>query len=67
MKSGETRMGEWINVIGYVNAAPQGLEPTKGSSEVHVQALILWSAGSFDLHGYEKSLDQQKLDRIGYA
>jgi hypothetical protein len=64
MSAGHTRVGEWVNVIGYITAvhsAPQSLQKV---TAVYVQALILWSAGSFDLHGYEKSLDQQRQDKL---
>lgn len=67
MKSLETQVGEWVNVIGYITANPNKKpKEDKASKEdpgLQIQALILWSAGSFDLHGYERSLDQQKRDR----
>lgn len=71
MKAKETQVGEWVNVIGYIttnpNTNPKDGNPSKDDSDLQVQALILWSAGSFDLHGYEQSLDQQKRDRESSA
>ncbi|KIN06691.1 hypothetical protein OIDMADRAFT_113385 [Oidiodendron maius Zn] len=65
LKSDETQIGEWINVIGYIQAPRQKLG--KHSNNIHlrteVQAIVLWSAGPLKLDGYEKSLEQQKLDR----
>ncbi|CAG8952280.1 hypothetical protein HYFRA_00001021 [Hymenoscyphus fraxineus] len=67
MKAHETRVGEWVNVIGYITANPRkGPEQdtiARDDSEIRVQALVLWSAGTFDLHGYEKILDLEKKDR----
>lgn len=71
MKAKETQVGEWVNVIGYItanpNTTPKGDKLSEGASDLQVQALILWSAGSFDLHGYEQSLDHQRKDRESSA
>lgn len=57
----QTSVGEWVNVIGYISSAPpllakksskQGLE----ASAVHVQALMLWSAGPLNISRYETCL-----------
>lgn len=57
----ETRVGEWVNVIGYITAirpSAGGESPLgHGSSSVCVQALLLWSAGSLDVQRYEASVD----------
>lgn len=57
----QTTVGEWVNVIGYINSPPSA--PVKKSikcknsvSLVHVQALMLWSAGSLDIGRYEMCL-----------
>lgn len=56
-----TSVGQWVNIIGYV-ASPLS-EPLgnhskrqRESSVVHVQALMLWSAGPLDLGRYELCL-----------
>ena len=57
--SEQTRVGEWVNVIGYVtDAAPlaDGKESSHGSPTVHTQAILLWSAGPFDIRKYEASV-----------
>jgi hypothetical protein len=62
MKSNETRIGEWVNVIGYVQSQ-QNLETSeKNQSSIPVQAIVLWSPGPFNLEGYERSLDQKSIE-----
>ncbi|EHK99682.1 hypothetical protein GLAREA_00498 [Glarea lozoyensis ATCC 20868] len=64
MSAGHSRVGEWVNVIGYITAVRSAHRTLPEITVVYVQALLLWSAGSFDLHGYEKSLDQQRRDKL---
>jgi len=59
MRSDQTRIGEWVTVIGYIT----DIEPAsnlKGSTHVdptvHAQAILVWSAGPFDIRRYEASL-----------
>lgn len=54
----QTSVGEWVNVIGYICPAPSA--PMKKSSSrrteasaVHIQALMLWSAGPLGISKYE--------------
>lgn len=65
LKSNETQIGEWVNVIGYIQTPQQ--KPTKLSNDTYprtrIQAIVLWSSGPLKLDGYEKSLEQQKADR----
>ena len=65
LKSTDTQIGEWINVIGYIKADQKTLpKQSKGlSSNIQVQAIILWSSGPLKLDGYERSLDMQNFDR----
>lgn len=58
LKSHETQIGEWVNVIGYIERKKQS---TLGSDDwqVQVQALVLWLSGPFNLDGYEGSLDRK--------
>lgn len=62
LKPDETRIGEWINVIGYIQAPRQNLA-SHVNLRIQVQAIVLWSSGPLKLDGYEKSLGQQKADR----
>lgn len=55
----QTRVGEWVNVIGYITtAAPitdiKGLN--HGRQRVHAQAILLWLAGPLDVGRYEASV-----------
>lgn len=57
----QTSIGQWVNIIGYIASPPP--EPLRNHSKrkvevptVHVQALVLWSAGALDLGQYEKCL-----------
>ncbi|KAF9880920.1 hypothetical protein CkaCkLH20_01962 [Colletotrichum karsti] len=56
LKSAETSIGEWVNVIGYVTPAPSGTR-TRGTSRnpqnVAIQALLLYSAGPLNVQRYE--------------
>lgn len=54
-------VGEWVNIIGYISSAPPA--PVNNASKrkveapaVHVQALMLWSAGPLDISRYENHL-----------
>ena len=52
------RVGEWVNVIGYItliSAADTGNRSNVRGSMVHVQALLLWSAGALDIQQYQHS------------
>ncbi|KAK0735612.1 CST complex subunit Ten1 [Apiosordaria backusii] len=58
----QTRVGEWVNVIGYVTSTDSrklgDINPV-----VEVQAMLLWSAGPLNLQKYEasvKALDREK-------
>ena len=57
--SDQTRVGEWLNVIGYITD-PAPLADSTGSNHggprVHAQAVLLWSAGPVDVGRYETSL-----------
>jgi hypothetical protein len=63
VKSHETRIGEWVNVMGYIQADSTSKTPAANDSGVHIQALVLWSTDSFDLQNYERSLDGPTADR----
>jgi hypothetical protein len=62
LKPDDTRIGEWVNVIGYIQAPRQNLA-SHVNLRTQVQAIVLWSSGPLKLDGYEKSLDQQKADK----
>ncbi|KXX76512.1 Protein ten1 [Madurella mycetomatis] len=57
--AGQTRNGEWVNVIGYITDINH-LADCKGSTAGHpkicVQALLIWSAGPVDTQRYTASL-----------
>jgi hypothetical protein len=65
LKSDETRIGEWVNVVGYIQAPLPHLakHPNHINMYAQVQAIILWSSGPLKLDGYENSLDQHKAYR----
>ncbi|KAH7356604.1 CST complex subunit Ten1 [Rhexocercosporidium sp. MPI-PUGE-AT-0058] len=59
LNSNETQIGEWVNVMGYITGGEKWKIIGGEKVEVGVQALVLWSAGPFDLARYERSLDQK--------
>ncbi|KAK3373568.1 CST complex subunit Ten1 [Lasiosphaeria ovina] len=64
--SDQTRIGEWVNVIGYITAVAPLPLPTAASngsdrghvniSTVRAQALLVWSAGPLDVQRYNSSV-----------
>ncbi|KAI9763152.1 MAG: hypothetical protein M1835_007914 [Candelina submexicana] len=66
IKSTDTQIGEWVNIIGYITAPipPQthatSNQNIKASNGVNVQALVLWSAGAVNLGNYERILEERK-------
>ena len=72
----ELDIGAWVNVIGYVTSKPVEVprntlqskrELKRGPNvvrQVHVQALILRSAGPIKLDVYEMALEQRKLAEL---
>ena len=59
--SSDTQVGEWINVIGYVENNEVGARGFKNTeirsmSCVRIKAIMLWSAGAIRIAEYEKAL-----------
>jgi hypothetical protein len=58
-----TRVGEWVNVLGYKIAGKDGSDYAADSPEepavvqVQVQALHAWSTGPLDIRRYERSFE----------
>lgn len=61
----QTRIGEWVNVVGYITSVPTraGKSATHEGPSVHVQALLLWSAGPLDVQKYERSVEALQTQR----
>ncbi|UNI20608.1 hypothetical protein JDV02_006679 [Purpureocillium takamizusanense] len=62
LQSEMTRVGEWLNVIGYVTARREDLpEPdcAVGAHSAHVQALAVWPTGPLDVQRYERTFGEQ--------
>lgn len=79
LKTTDTQPGEWVNVMGYVQAKTTQPAHGKGGHKgmcnglvrVKIQAIMLWSAGSLKLGEYEKALasrmDMEKdIDHQGF-
>jgi hypothetical protein len=58
LHSTDTRVGEWVNVMGYITvpSSKQDRRSEDKQANVSVQAIVLWSAGSVKVDEYEKSL-----------
>ncbi|KAI9805755.1 MAG: hypothetical protein M1833_005248 [Piccolia ochrophora] len=62
-----TQIGEWVNVMGYVQKSSDPPSVSKvlkrskaGEKIVAVQAIMLWSAGAVQLDDYERTLRQRR-------
>ncbi|KAK7220523.1 hypothetical protein V2G26_008526 [Clonostachys chloroleuca] len=61
----QTRVGEWVNVIGYITAradapsAPTAPSTSTQAASVHIQALVLWSTGPLNVDRYEMSFEKK--------
>jgi hypothetical protein len=68
IKSHESRIGEWVHVIGYVAAAKQPALVSNGATtEVQIQAILLWAAGPVKLDRYEELHDKLKAEALVVA
>ena len=64
LKSTDTQIGEWVNVVGYVQRDIEDFKRERSEMMilregqlVQIQAIMLWSAGSINLGDYEKALE----------
>lgn len=70
LKTTDTEIGEWVNVVGYVERDETvrrdrdvGKE-LEGTGTVRVQAIMLWSAGGVKLKDYEEAIQKRKDDAV---
>ncbi|KAI9831673.1 MAG: hypothetical protein M1819_004739 [Sarea resinae] len=63
LKSTDTEVGEWVNVIGYIAVPPRTMKKStmamQRAQHVNVQAIMLWSAGAIKIDDYERTLEQR--------
>ena len=64
LNSEATRVGEWVNVIGYVKPRPKASSKSRSTEKpmVLVQALMIWPTGPLDVQRYERSLADPGTD-----
>lgn len=65
LKADHIRAGEWLNIIGYVEKSRTMNCEKDGVSIVDIQAILVWSAGSLDVHAYEESFRLHDLAASG--
>jgi hypothetical protein len=58
LTSTDTRIGEWVNIIGYITEPMPTSLTARNPYHASIQAIVLWSAGSIKLDDYEKILAQ---------
>ncbi|MCJ1338938.1 hypothetical protein MMC09_004227 [Bachmanniomyces sp. S44760] len=57
VKTTDTQIGEWVNVIGYLETKVTGIAKNGAAkSRNYVQGIMLWSAGPIKLREYERAL-----------
>lgn len=64
LKTPSTRIGEWVNVIGYVTkqkAEPSSDRPLHATS---IQAIIYWSAGPLKTDEYEDAVTEGQASHL---
>ena len=56
LKTSDTRIGEWVNVIGYVTKqeSKKSNHGTRTVEFTSIQAIVYWSAGSLKVDEYEE-------------
>ncbi|MCJ1231338.1 hypothetical protein MMC12_008015 [Toensbergia leucococca] len=67
LKATDTQIGEWVNIVGYVERWPEGSRQGKrhwkpggqNNPSCMVQAIMLWSATSVRLREYEDALERR--------
>lgn len=75
LKSTDTQVGEWLNVMGYVqrvdgsgavrkSSRPDGGKGPNEGHAVKVQAVMLWSAGAVKVWEYEKAVEMRKVIQV---
>ncbi|KAF4125759.1 hypothetical protein GMORB2_1004 [Geosmithia morbida] len=60
----DTRVGEWVNVVGYVKAKRRGRGPGAGGGgglSVYVEAILVWPTGPLDVQRYEKTFEPDAI------
>ncbi|KAL8939143.1 MAG: hypothetical protein Q9211_002879 [Gyalolechia sp. 1 TL-2023] len=69
LKSTDTQIGEWVNLMGYIQTSEDGGKKRNrsragnGSGQggiVRLQAVMLWSAGSVKLGEYAEAVEMRK-------
>ncbi|KAK2590766.1 hypothetical protein QQS21_011557 [Conoideocrella luteorostrata] len=60
MQPEATRVGEWVNVIGYVTDRVEKAGPSPGV-DAYVQAVMVWPTGPLDVKQYEESVEAGSL------
>jgi len=67
LKSTDTQLGEWVNVVGYTTSSLENNTFKKHSANsthsMGIQAILLWPAGPLKLDGYEKCMEQLKNEK----
>lgn len=67
IKATDTQIGEWVNVIGYVDPSNRErtqkgsrLKDMRSSNVTRVQAMMMWSAGAIKIEEYERAVMGRK-------
>lgn len=62
LQPGITRVGEWVNVIGYVMERPKGRRRRSDAAGAFIQALVMWPTGPLDIKRYEATFDERRMN-----
>lgn len=62
LKTSETRIGEWVNVVGYVTRqqSKSSSHETGLAQVTSIQAIIYWSAGALKTDEYEDAVAESQ-------
>lgn len=67
----QTAVGAWVNVLGYITSISSSTSRDRAGGsmqtrcDVHVHALLLWSAGPVHVHKYEAAVAALQSHRQG--
>lgn len=64
LKTHETAVGEWVNVMGYIKRGRNRTSTKNDEPKIWVQAILLWSSGPLNLQTYEQTIHRKLTEAM---